>query len=142
MEVVMEDRNECELDWEDEDCKKGGFSLVGKLVSSKQVNLPTFRKMIVRIWRLKDNGRGGIGYILRNSNGQAVDLYCKPCVVSSAFQAEAHALHEAAFKVKDRDLGPVIFESDCQPLVYAVKGQNSCPEWQATRIVEDLRFVV
>ena len=48
------EENKCAIDWEDAENKKGGFSLIGKLVSTKQVNVSIFRRMIVRIWNLKE----------------------------------------------------------------------------------------
>lgn len=42
MEEEKDDSN-CRLDWDDAECRKGGFSLVGKIVSTKQVNVMAFK---------------------------------------------------------------------------------------------------
>lgn len=45
--------NKCALDWNDAECERGGFSLIGQFISEKQVNVTTFRKMIAKIWNVK-----------------------------------------------------------------------------------------
>ena len=52
MEEEKDDSN-CRLDWDDAECRKGGFLLVGKIVSTKQVNVMAFKKLIVKIWNPK-----------------------------------------------------------------------------------------
>ena len=78
---------------------------------------------------------------MRDFDGKIVDLFCKPCMASSAFHGEAQALYDATFKMKDRDLGQVAFESDCLSLVKAVKNHSQCPDLRAEILVMDLRLL-
>ncbi|XP_028769893.1 uncharacterized protein LOC114727356 [Neltuma alba] len=83
--------------------------------------------------------RSGVGFVLRDAQGQVVDLFCQKGRVLSAFESEAEALHQAIFRYKDRELGKVDVESDCLPLVKAIKENTHCPDWKANGLVADLK---
>ncbi|XP_042969036.1 uncharacterized protein LOC122301713 [Carya illinoinensis] len=87
----------------------------------------------------KDRGRMGIGVVVRDSEGALIGSLVAPKRnVTSAFQAEGHALHRAMVFCIELGLMHVCFEGDAKAVVDAVNSETEDNSWDG-QLIEDIR---
>ncbi|XP_042950145.1 uncharacterized protein LOC122282260 [Carya illinoinensis] len=87
----------------------------------------------------KDRGSMGLGVVVRDSEGALNGSLVAPRRnVTSAFQAECHALHRAMVFYTELGLMHVCFEGDAKSVVDAVNSKTEDNSWDG-QLIEDIR---
>ncbi|XP_015941361.1 uncharacterized protein LOC107466866 [Arachis duranensis] len=84
----------------------------------------------------KDTGKAASAVVIRNWQGKIITGTTTKFTTTSALAAEAHAYREALILIKNLQIENCIIETDCLPLVQAVKART--PIAEANAILRDI----